>query len=314
MLSLSTFGGLANSRYVVGNETEIYDLTPTLRLGGGGADLSTPRDEIQIGGSGHRIGLESDQQLWIDTDPAANRPLFGVYTDGVLDYSAAWAGVIYRIETDLDGTEVETETMEFAPVPPSLNMIDNGLFTEQDVSMWTMTLGSGVTAAKSWKATPLPTSNSGGVMEIDITVTPGGAWTVTLEYPTITVVPQRSYDFGFAYRTDDNGNSLSIVENVYWNGDVDPLDLAQQLGGAPVANDTWYFDVEGNETGYVPPGFVAVGTSTVTANVEVVISGTGSYTGKVYLGAFSFGVPALYVSESNIGTLTIDAVYQEALL
>ncbi len=314
VLSLSTFGGLANSRYVVGNETEIYDLTPTLRLGGGGADLSTPRDEIQIGGSGHRIGLESDQQLWIDTDPAANRPLFGVYTDGVLDYSAAWAGVIYRIETDLDGTEVETETMEFAPVPPSLNMIDNGLFTEQDVSMWTMTLGSGVTAAKSWKATPLPTSNSGGVMEIDITVTPGGAWTVTLEYPTITVVPQRSYDFGFAYRTDDNGNSLSIVENVYWNGDVDPLDLAQQLGGAPVANDTWYFDVEGNETGYVPPGFVAVGTSTVTANVEVVISGTGSYTGKVYLGAFSFGVPALYVSESNIGTLTIDAVYQEALL
>lgn len=32
-----------------------------------------------------------------------------------------------------------------------------------------------VTAAKAWKATPLPTSNSGGVTEIDITVTPGGA-------------------------------------------------------------------------------------------------------------------------------------------
>lgn len=314
VLSLSTFGGLANSRYVVGSEVGIYDVCPTIRLGGGGADLSTPRDEIQIGGSGHRLGLESGQELWIDTDPASGRPLFGVYTDGVLDYRAAWAGRIYRIETDLDGTEVETETLEFAPIPPSLNMIDNGLFTAQDVSMWTMTLGSGVTAAKSWKATPLPTSNSGGVMEIDITVTPVGAWTITLALPTITVVPRRSYDFGFGYYATDIGSSLSVVENVYWNGNVDPLDLLQTLGGAPAAINTWYFDVEGNQTGYVPPGFFSIGTDTVTGNVEVVISGSGSYVGKVYLGAFSFGVTAAYLSEPSIGTLTFDAVYQESLL
>jgi len=313
ILDLSTFGGLTNSRYVVGSEVEIYDLSATIRMGGGGiGDSDTPRDEIRLGGAGHKIGITNLQELWITTDPTLGRPLFGVYTDSVLDYSAAWAGVIYRIEQDLDGSEIETETMEFAPIPPSLNMIDNGLFTEQDVSMWTMTLGSGVTAAKSWKATPIPTTNSGGVMEIDITVTPGGAWNITLDLPSIEVIPQRSYDFGYWWRATSIGADIVAEMTVNWG--VDSGDPDQTLGGELDAINTWYNDVGGNYTFYLPPGFFSFSTSTEEANISVVISGTGSYVGKVYLGAFSFGVPAVYLSEPNQGTLVYDAVWQEEYL
>ena len=178
--------------------------------------------------------------------------------------------------------------------------------------MWTMTLGSGVTAAKSWKATPIPTTNSGGVMEIDITVTPGGAWNITLDLPSIEVIPQRSYDFGYWWRATSIGADIVAEMTVNWG--VDSGDPDQTLGGELDAINTWYNDVGGNYTFYLPPGFFSFSTSTEEANISVVISGTGSYVGKVYLGAFSFGVPAVYLSEPNQGTLIYDAVWQEEYL
>jgi len=313
ILDISTFGGLTNSRYVIGSETEIYDLSATVRMGGGGfADLTTPRHEIRLGGEGHKIGITSLQELWITTDPTIGRPLFGVFTDGVMDYPAAWAGVIYRIEEDLDGTEIETETMEFAPIPAALNMIENGRFKEQDVSMWTKTQTVGVTSAVSWKSTP--TLLGYGSMEIDVTAAPVGAWEINLAHPQLTVIPSRSYDFGFAYRATNIGSSLAVNLSVYWNNDVDPLDVAQTLGGAPSAINTWYTDADGNFTGEVLPGFFSIGSSTTAADVEVVITGSGSYVGKIYIDFVTFGVPAISISEPNIGTLVYDAVWQEEYL
>jgi len=314
ILDLSTFGGLSSSRYVVGNEVEIYDLSAKIRMGGGGfADLTVPRDEIRIGGTGHKIGIPDTYELWVTTDPTIGRPLFGVYSStGALEYNAAWAGVIYRIEEDLDGTEVETETMEFAPLPPALNMIQNGRFEEQDVSMWTKNQTVGVTSAVSWKATP--TLLGYGSMEIDVTAAPVGAWNITLSHPNLTVIPSRSYDFGFAYYATNIGSALAVNLEVYWNNNVDPLDVAQTLGGAPSAINNWYTDADGNFTGEVLPGYFSVGPSTTRADVDVVISGTGSYVGKVYIDFVTFGVPAISISEPNIGTLVYDAVWQEGYL
>lgn len=89
-----------------GNQTEIYDLTPTLRLGGGGGPLHATcmKSRLRVRSSA-RVRVRSRTRT--DTHPAANRPLFGVYTDRVLHDRAAWAGVIYRIETDLDGPKLK---------------------------------------------------------------------------------------------------------------------------------------------------------------------------------------------------------------
>lgn len=317
-LVLSSFGSLtaASSRYVVGSKQTVYDLNASLRIGGGNdADAAAPYDLIRIGGSGHKLALLSTEELWITADPALGRNLFSVYDTlaSEIDRGAAYAGRIYRYRQDADGNAIATQDTEFAPIPPAINLVGNGDFAENDVSMWTMTPGPGVTAAKSWVSSPSVGNGSAGAMQIDITVTPVGAWSIELVLPTIDVLPDHAYSFGFWRRATANGSSVDATLYAVWGGGASG-DPDQDVGGAFAATNVWYHDADSNHTYYVPPGMVGVGDSVDAVDLRIVISGTGSYVGKVFIDRVTLGVPAVHVTEADMGTLVLDAVWREGFL
>src|SRR5204863_4482290 len=102
---------------------------------------------------------------------------------------------------------------------------------ENDASMWTMTPGPGVTAAKSWVSSPSVGNGSAGAMQIDITVTPVGAWSIELVLPTIDVLPDHAYSFGFWRRATANGSSVDATLYAVWGGGASG-DPDQDVGGA----------------------------------------------------------------------------------
>ena len=312
---LSAFGGLSSSIYSLGSKTECYELACTLRIGGGReAERTPPFEEIVIGGAGHRVILPANYALWIATDPAPGTPLFGVYNSTyVLQYESAWAGLIDHHIPAADGTDLAIQSHEFSPVPPAINMISNGYFGA-NVTGWTAVNSAGVTAATTWKATPDAGDGIGtGSMETDITAAPAGAWTITITWPQIAVVPGRNYPIGFAYRATNIGSSLSVVCNAVWEGGTG-ADPTTVLGGAPAAINTWYYAAEDEYTFKVEPGLVSAYSSTDTVDISIVISGTGSYVGKIYVDQITLGVANVHCLQTGGGRTTLQVSWQEGYL
>lgn len=308
-LNNSNYGDLASSIYSLGSKVECYELVCTLRIGGGadGAE-EPPYDLVSIGGNGHRVMLETGQTLVVNTDPSPGLPLFGIYDGAVLVQAAAWAGLIRRYVVGEDGTTVALQSREFSPIRPALNLVSNGYFGS-DASGWTMVASAGVTAAKNRVATPDAGDGIGtGSMEIDITGAPAGAWTVTLTTPQITVVPGQNYPVGFAYRATNIGSSLSVDLTGAWEGGVG-ADPDTVLGGAPAAINTWYYDADDEVTFKLEPGMFSPYSSTDTLDLEIVVSGSGAYVGKVYLDQITVGVPNVHMSQTDGGTATLDVAW-----
>lgn len=312
---LEAFGGLSSSTYSLGSKVECYELACSLRIGGGrDAERTPPFDEIVIGGDGHRVMLPTGYELWITTDPAPGQPLFAVYDSfHALQYEAAWAGVFYRHIRAADGSDLAIPSTEFVPIPPALNLVPNGYFGT-DIAGWTVTPSAGVTVTPSRKATPDAGDGIGtGSLELDISATPAGAWTITCTIPTIAVTPGENYPVGCAARATNIGSSLAITLTAQWEGGVggDPNTV---LNVTPSAINTWTYKADDEVTYEVPPGTLSVYGSTDVVDIAIVVSGTGSYVGKVYLDQVTLGVPNLHMTQINGGTASVAVSWVERYL
>lgn len=312
---LGAFGGLTSSIYTIGSKVECYELACAVRIGGGrDAERTPPFDELVIGGNGHRIMLPSGYRLWVTIDPVPGQPIFAVYNStNVFQYEAAWAGLMERHIEAPDGSDLAIPNPELFPLPPALNLVPNGYFGA-DITGWTVTPGAGVTVAKSWKATPDAGDGVGtGSLELDITVTPVGAWTITCTIPTIAVTPGQNYPVGGAARATNIGSSLAVNLTAQWEGGFggDPDTV---LNCTPSAINTWSYKAEDEVTHDVPPGTISIYNATDTVDISIVVSGNGSYVGKVYLDQITLGVPNLHLTQTNGGTASLDISWVERLL
>jgi len=295
-LDISGCGGLSSSIWAVGSETAIYDLQPTLRIGGGSASVP-PYDKF-IGGDG--LGLESGQELWINASPTPAAPLFGVYASDVLVRRAPWAGVIYHHELDLDGNDTAVIARKLLAIPPAVNLVAN----EDDIANWSIANSAGVTASIANDTTPLFDGDS-SVIKVTISATPVGAWTVTLTYQTISLVPGTLYEFAMAYRRNGLTNAILCQMTSTWtkDGAVSGSDSPQTVGSAMANADQWYTAGSGKK---IFAGSASADPTT-EAHLAIVISGTGSTSGTVYLDSVTMGVPNAYINESEIGVLGVRA-------
>lgn len=314
-LDINAFGGLTNSIYTIGSKVECYELVCALRIGGGReAERVPPFEEIVIGGNGHRVMLPSGYELWIATAPEPGRPLFGVYNSTYdLQYEAAWAGRILRHIEAADGSDLAIQSTALSPIPPALNLIDNGYFGA-NITGWTITPSSGVTVTSGWVATPDAGDGIGvGSLELDVSGAPVGDWTITVSIPTIAVTPGQNYPVGFAYRASNIGSSLDVTLTATWEGGVG-ADPDTVLGGAPGAIDTWDYDAGDEVTFKLEPGLVSPFSSTDIVDIAIVVSGTGSYVGVINIDQVTLGVPNLHLTQTNGGVATLKASWQERYL
>lgn len=295
-LDISGCGGLSSSLWTVGSETAIYDLQPTVRIGGGSASVP-PYDKF-IGGGG--LGLESGQELWINAAPSPAAPLFGIYASDVLVKRAPWAGVIWRHELDLDGNDQAVLARNLLTIPPGVNLVTN----EDDVGNWTLSNSAGVTASIANDTTPLYDGDD-SVIKVTVTTTPAGAWTITLTYQTISLVPGSLYEFALAYRRASLTNAILCQMTSTWtkDGAVAGSDTAQTVGSAMANAAQWYTAGSGKK---VFAGSAAAGPTT-ESHITIVISGTGSTSGTVYLDSITMGIPNAYINEDEIGAIGMRA-------
>lgn len=320
---LDAFGGLASSIYASGAEVEFYEGTFILRLGGGGVSgYSPPYTRIELGGDGHRLMLPAgvqNHELWISPDPDSSLGLFSIYDPNTTTWSdAPWAGLIKQYVSDgalINPGVVATQADEFAPISPALNLVTNGYFASASTGWSLGGATGGISVVGSWDGTQNATNDlagTGGSYKLAFSAAPAGAWEVTLTWTaTIAVVPGEVYDFGFARRASDTGASVRADMTVQWAGGLGEPD--DTIGGTFAATNTWYYAADGNRAFKVPDGpyLVTAYGNTTTANVTIKVSGTGNYTGNVWLDFVQFGCCNLYLSESNMGTISLEVDFQE---
>ncbi len=307
-LSVDECGGLANSIWSIGSEVDIYDLNVTGRLGGGEIGAETPTYyTFAAGGDGHYVHLASGQRLRINPSPTADAPLLGIYSGSTLVSRAPWAAVLKRYEKNLDGINTDLVDYRLA-LPPGSNLITG----EDSTTGWSIANSAGVTASIS-NDTGVLFDGGTTSLKITVTTTPAGAWTITLTLTAgrLTVVPGMLYEFGFLRRRNALTNAITAQMTVTWSyggGTPSAVDVAQTIGGAMAAADTWYPSGTGRK---IHAGSVAT-PATTEAAVSIVIAGTGSTSGSIYLDPITLGVPNLYLDEAQIGTLTADIFWRES--
>lgn len=266
-------------------EAAVYDLNATIRLGGHGT-AAAPNDSIVFGGEGHRVFLESGQTLEVDCDTGAR----GIYSGSTLIRSAPWAARVYTMP---DGEDADRRSGNWLPVPPATNEASNGEFTS-NVTGWAVIAGAtpGFTTAIAHEAVTV--YEGAGAAKFTISANPGSA-SATYESDTYidTVSADEWYEAVFWVRTTNVGIYAVPVIRCYDASNV----LTGTLTGAivPGATGQW-------EPSYVtgqPPA------NTTKGKLGIKLIGATTATGTVYVDSFRSGLPLLWVSETNIGTITV---------
>jgi len=302
-LSLDDCGGTSGSLYTVGNEAAMYDLQATLRIGGG-ASSTPPYDKISIGS---KLGLASGQRLWIDPSPTADSPLFAIYNSSdALVRRTPWAARIRRYDTDLDGATTALVSRDFLPIRIGGNILGT---SADRVTGWTLSNGAGVTSTIANVTTPDYDGNSKSI-DIDITATPAGAWSLTLESALISLIPGTMYEFGMVARRSSVSAGVIAKIGSYWQSGLvsSAVDADTEVSQTLVSNAAWYPMGSGKK---VHTGS-AITEPTDGTFIIVTISGSGSVTGHIYLDMITLGVPNLYINEDEPGTTTVDVEWTEA--
>ena len=300
-LDISGCGGLSAGLWTAGSELSIYDYQATARLGGGSASIP-PYDKILFGPG---LGLETDEEIWVSGAPDVTHPLFGVYEADALIKRAPWAGVIWHHEYDVDGVDTAQLARRLIALPPANNLCAN----EDEKANWTLANSAGVTATLNDETSVVFDGDSTSI-RIDISGTPVGAWTSTITYPAISLIPGWLYEFAFARRRASLTNAITVQMTVNWTktGGVAGSDTSQTVGGAMASAGQWYTAGTGKK---VFAGTSALGPTT-EANISIQIAGTGSTSGSVYLDSITMGVPNLYVNEDEIGAINARMSYRRA--
>lgn len=295
---------LASNLYTWGSEVAIYDLQVALRLSGG-VDPDPAYDLIQVGGPNHWLHLISGQELWIRTDPNTNQPLAAVYDSvGTLVYRAAWAFTAARYLADIDGVVSGQQARAFMPIKPAINLLG----TAQDrVTGWTLANGAGVSSTIANASTPDWDGNAQSI-RWNFTATPAGAWTATIESALVPLTPGVMYEFGMiAYRSSMAGTIVATINAEWLSGLATSVQGNESVARTLTTNTAWY------PCGSGDTAFVGSEVTDPTDGVfmSVTISGSGSMTGDVYLDLITLGPPVLYITEEEMGTLTLDVEWTE---
>lgn len=302
-LSLDDCGGLSGGIYSAGAEAAMYDLQATLRIGGGSSS-TPPYDKVSIGS---KFGLASGQRLWIDPSPSAGSPLLGLYNSSdVLLKRVPWAARISHYEYDLDGTSTAMVARELMPIRVGGNILGT---SADRVTGWTLSNGAGVTSTIANASTPDYDGNSQSI-RVNVTATPVGAWSIQLDSGLIPLIPGTMYEFGMvAYRSSMAGTITAEIGAYWQSGLVDSVvDGNTVVSRTLTSNATWY---------PMGGGKLTHTGSAITAETDgvillILIEGSGSMTGDVYLDLATLGVPNLYIDESEPGTIEVDVEWTEA--
>lgn len=314
-ISLDDCGGLSSSMWSIGSEAAIYDLNVTGRLGGGaiGSEVQ-PYYSFAVGGDGHYLHLASGQKLWINPNPSASAPLFGIYdSSDLLVSTIAYPAVIKRHVLNLSGVDTALTDWRLS-VPPATNLISTG---EDNITGWTITPGAGVTANLLNNTTASAIFDGGATsLEVQVTAAPAGAWTIELHRSAlITVIPGALYEFGFLRRRSFLTSAVSASMDVYWDY-YNPgltnsaVDTSSSAGGTIPVSETWYPAGTGRK---IHAGSAATPATTV-ADVYIEIASSGATTGSLFFDAIALGVPNLYLDEAEIGIATVDISWREAVI
>lgn len=305
-LDIANAGGLSGGMWSAGAEAAMYHMNATVRLGGG-ASATPPYDKIV---TGPRFGLASGQRLWVNPDPTPGAPLFGLYdSSDMLVSRVPWAATIERHEYDADGVDTAVVARALAPLPVAVNLITTG---EDSTTGWTLTNSAGVTASIANEST---TKYDGGAtsLKVTVTTTPAGAWTITLTRTAgrIAVIPGAMEEFGLAYRRNSLTNAITCQYSVAWTyggGTASAVDGTSTIGSAMATADQWYTAGGGRK---IHPGSAAT-PATTEATISIVIAGTGSTSGTVYLDQILLGVINAYLAETAMGTLNTAFAWTES--
>jgi len=301
-LSLDDCGGLSGSLYTVGNEAAMYDLQATLRIGGGSAS-TPPYDKISIGS---KLGLASGQRLWINPNPTADSPLFAIYdaSDNLVKRTP-WAARISHYETDIDGTSTAMVARELMPIRVGGNILGD---SADRVTGWTLTNGSGVSSTIANASTPDYDGNSQSI-RINVTATPAGPWSIELSSALIPLIPGTMYEFGMVARRSSMSASITAEIGAYWqSGLVDSAVDGNSLASQTLTSNAAWYPMGGGKKTHAG--------SAITAETDgviflLLIEGSGSMTGDVYLDLVTLGVPNLYINEDEPGTILVDVEWTE---
>jgi len=306
-LDVDGIGGLTNSSLAVGSETEIYDLNVTLRLGGGDeVSLTPPYDLLQIGGTNHHLHLAASQYLWITTDPETLRPFAGVYNSSdVLVYACPWAVRAYRYEADSEGTSTALVARQIMPIAPVTDLITNGSFTS-GITGWTLTEPTGNV---DWSHETTIYFDSSGSLQADLTTGNDVGRAVSTAFST---VPGETYTITLACKTD--GTSIDELSYVGLKPYI--VDDGGAGSATPLIDGIGYIlntvDI-GGTTDWQVLGYEFTATDDSYAlRIDVVNTLTSACT--VYLDQITGGVPGVFVSETEMGELTVETEHYDRWL
>lgn len=309
-LSVAQCGSFSSdsSIWTVGSEVEIYDLNVTGRIGGENNTAQIPPfDTFAIGGDGHYVHIELDQLFKINTLPDESAPLFGIYSStGVLVQRTPWAGVIEHHEYNLDAADTSLVPSALLPLPPAANMVAN----EDNITNWGITNSSGVTATLANDTGNLFDDGTTS-LSVVISATPAGAWTITLDYQVINLIPGTIYGFGFARLRSGltSAETCQMTVDFTATGGISTAGDGPQTIGGVMSTTEWFTAGQGNRA-YIGS---AIADPTTEAWITIQIAGTGSTSGVVYLDAIALGVPVLYLDEEEIGNLDVDIEWIEGV-
>jgi hypothetical protein len=306
-LDVTDCGSMTNGIYVVGSETEVYDLQATVRLGGGD-DAVPPYDVLEAA-----VLLPDGQDMRVNPSLASGLPLLGIYetSTGELVERAALGARIVHYERGIDGEAVGTESKLLLPLPPSRNLVPH----PDDVAGWTLNAAVGVTATLHDETGAYYGPNAQAI-RINIAGSPVGAWSLALEMDPIslTVLPGTLYEFGAIVRSSITGIDVSI--NAEWQEDgpggatsvVDGIDS----DAVTILSSARWYPLGGGRKTHAGSGITA---PTGGVYLYLLIEGTGNVSGNIYVDPVTLGSNGpinLYVTEEEPGGLTFAATWTEA--
>lgn len=299
-LALDGFGDLTSSIYSVGSETAVYDMSMVLRMGGGADGAETPPyDRLVVGGSGHKLFIPLTDELWIRTDPSTDEPFAAVYTSDVYQYSCPWAVRPYHHEYDITGTDTALISRDILPIPPGNNLLTNPTFASNTTG-WTLTQTTGTV---TWSRDAAVYQDAAGSLKCAISDSSTGK----AVSPAFSTVIGARYEVAFWYRIDDV--SVDEIDFVGVNPGYQDTDTATFVSGfssifggylaSTTTSDVWW----GNAF-----SFVATKDS---YSVAFLTSNTNGGASNVWIDAITVGPPNLYISESAMGQITVEASVTE---
>lgn len=297
-LDVTDCGSMTNGIYVVGSETEVYDLQATFRIGGG-SSATPPYDKVAA-----NVLLAANRELWINPDPESGAPLIGVYNSSTdtLVARAPMAATITHHDLDLDGTDTGVVSKTLTPIRPGDNLVPY----PDSITGWSLNDGgTGVTATLNNETSTYYGENAQAI-RINITAAPVGAWTLAMERANFDVIPGTLYDFGAIVRSSITGIDVSVVaewQETQAGGATSSVDGTQTDTITIASAARWYPLGAGKQ--------IFAGSSVTPAtggcNLYILIEGTGNVSGNIYIDPITLGVPNLYVSEDEPGTLSFEA-------